>query len=69
MMDAAAAHALQIGETAVASEQMQQAHTKEMEVTLCAHSAEMERVRKVRNKPAFLLSIPFDLNNTNHTLL
>lgn len=63
MMEAAAAHALQISETAVANEQKQQAHSKEMEITLSAHCAEMERVRKVRNKPAPLLSIPFNLNN------
>jgi hypothetical protein len=48
-MEAATSHALKMGEAAVAAEQEQQVHSKEMAVTLSAHSAEMERARKVLN--------------------
>jgi hypothetical protein len=43
------ANALKIGEAAVVAEQERQAHAQEMAITLSAHSAETERVKKVHS--------------------
>ena len=54
MTAAATAHALKLGETAVAAEVERQAHAKELADAHSAQSAEMERVRQVRNRePCF----------------
>ena len=49
LQECATSNALKIGEAAVAAEQEKQAHAQEMAITISAHSAETERVRKVRS--------------------
>ena len=62
MAEAATAHALKLGDVAVLAEEHQQAHNKQLEATLSAHSAEIERVTKVRSslaqQPLILHVIP-----------
>ena len=55
MTAAATAHALKLGEAAVAAEVERQAHAKELADAHSAQSAEMERVRQVRNREPLLL--------------
>ena len=64
MAAAATAHALKLGETAVAAEVERQAHSKEQADTLSAHSVEMERVRQVDKEPCCLDCFSLDLMHT-----
>jgi hypothetical protein len=47
MEELATSNALKMGEAAVVAEQEKQARAQEMAITISAHSAETERVRKV----------------------